>query len=348
MGRRARWGMVTAALLLAASSSARADDDRANREAEARFKEGLARVKSKDFEAARLSFEQAYAVLHRPLILWNLALSEEKTSHPLEALGHFRQVAREAPSDADRASAQKHVEALLGELARIDVQAPAGTALALDGASVAGTAPLADPLDVMPGHHVIAATLTGGVAKSSDVDAVAGQVAHVSFAADPPAPVVAALPAAAPVAAAPASAAPLPDVPPLPESSKPFWTPRTVTATAFVGVAIVAGGAAAGFGLASQNNKSTVDGYKSKHSSGYCLVPSGTAPPSDCGPWNNAVNAQNRDANISNALYFAAGALALGAVVSWFFWPKAGHTKAAWVSPEVGPRAAGFEAGAQF
>jgi tetratricopeptide (TPR) repeat protein len=100
MGRRARWGMVTAALVLAVSSSAKADDDRANREAEARFKEGLARVKSKDFEAARLSFEQAYAVLHRPLILWNLALSEEKTSHTLEALGHFRQVAREAPGDA--------------------------------------------------------------------------------------------------------------------------------------------------------------------------------------------------------------------------------------------------------
>ena len=140
MGRRARWGMVTAALLLAASSSARADDDRANREAEARFKEGLARVKSKDFEAARLSFEQAYAVLHRPLILWNLALSEEKTSHPLEALGHFRQVAREAPSDADRASAQKHVEALLGELARIDVQAPAGTAQPSESEEVLSTA----------------------------------------------------------------------------------------------------------------------------------------------------------------------------------------------------------------
>ena len=163
MGPRARWGMVTAALVLAASSHARADDDRANREAEARFKEGLARVKSKDFEAARLSFEQAYAVLHRPLILWNLALSEEKTSRPLEALAHFRQVAREAPSDEDRASAQKHVDSLLGELSRIDVQAPPGTTFALDGASAAGTAPLGDPFDVVPGHHVVAANLAGGV-----------------------------------------------------------------------------------------------------------------------------------------------------------------------------------------
>src|SRR5882672_9324978 len=148
MGPRARWGMLTAALVLAASSPAAADDEKANREAEARFKEGLARVKTKDYEAARLSFEQAYAVLHRPLILWNLALSEEKTNHPLDALAHFRQVAREAPGDADRASAQKHVDTLLTQLSRIDVQAPPGASLALDGGDLAGTAPLGDPLDV--------------------------------------------------------------------------------------------------------------------------------------------------------------------------------------------------------
>jgi hypothetical protein len=348
MGRRARWGVVTAALVLAASSSAKADDDRANREAEARFKEGLSRVKSKDFEAARLSFEQAYAVLHRPLILWNLALSEEKTSHPLEALAHFRQVALEAPSDADRANAQRHVDALLGELSRIDVQAPPGTVLALDGGGVAATAPLGDPLDVTPGHHVIAATMAGGVAKSSDVVAVAGQVAHVSFIADPPAPVAEMTPAA-PAAATPAPTPAVPDVPPPPEeSTRPFWTPRTVSATVFAGAAVVAGGAAAAFGIASRNNKSAVTGYQNKRPTDYCFPASGKAMPSDCGPWNDAVNAQNRDAEISNALYFAAGALAVGAVVSWFFWPKHGHTKAAWVLPEVGPQGAGVEAGSRF
>ena len=190
MGRRARWGLLTAALLLGASASARADDDRANREAEARFKEGLARVKSKDYEAARLSFEQAYAVLHRPLILWNLALAEEKTAHPLDALAHFRQVAREAAGDADRAGAQKHVDALLGQLGHIDVQAPPGTGVTLDGGDVVGTAPL-DPLDVMPGHHVVAAKMAAGSTRTSEVDAVAGQVAHVAFAADPPPAIVA-------------------------------------------------------------------------------------------------------------------------------------------------------------
>ena len=349
MGRRARWGIVTAALFVAASSSARADDDRANREAEARFKEGLARVKSKDYEAARLSFEQAYLVLHRPLILWNLALAEEKTSHPLDALGHFRQVAREAPTDADRANAQKHVDALLGQLARIDVQAPAGTALALDGSDLAGTTPLADPIDVTPGHHVVAAKLAAGSAKLADVDAEAGQVAHVSFAADapPPAAVVVLAPAATPSAGAAPPPTDVQGLPALPEdeSPKPFWTTRTVTATAFAGAAIAVVGVGAAFGIASQNNKSTVTRYQTHDGSSFCHV---TPTASDCAPWNDALNAQNRDANLSNALYFTAGALALGAVVSWFFWPKGGHVKTAFVLPNVGPDRAGLEAGGRF
>lgn len=352
MGPRARWGMLTAALVLAGSSSARADDDRANREAEARFKEGLSRVKHKDYEAARLSFEQAYAVLHRPLILWNLALSEEKTGHPLDALAHFRQVAHDAPTDADRASAQKHVDTLVGQLSRIDVQAPTGTVLALDGGDASWTAPLTDPLDVMPGHHVVAAKMAGGGTKNSEVDAAAGQVAHVSFVADP-LPVAFAVALPAPAAAAPATAPPaateaLPPSTP-DEAPKPFWTARTVTATVFVGAAAVAGGFGAAFGIASQNNKSTVSGFQAKHpSQSFCEAVPGKSLSSDCGPWNDAVNAQNRDAEISDALYFTAGAFALGAVVSWFFWPKAGHAKTAWVLPDVGPDRAGLEAGGRF
>jgi hypothetical protein len=346
--------MLTAALVFVTASPVRADDDKANREAEARFKEGLTRVKNKDYDAARLSFAQAYAVLHRPLILWNLALAEEKCNRPLEALPHFRQVAREAPSDGDRTSAQKHVDALLGQLSRIDVQAPPGTVLGLDGADGAGTAPLGDPLDVMPGHHVITAKMSAGATKSSDVDAIAGQLEHVSFVADAasPAAIVAPMPPATPdPAVGPAPAAPeaQPLVVPGSEGRQPFWTSRTVTATVFAGMTVVAGGFGAFFAIKSQNAKSTATNYQSLHKSdGYCVPAAGAALPTDCGPWNDAINAQNRNADISDALYFAAGAFAVGAVVSWFFWPKAGPSKAAWVVPEVGPSGAGVEAGGRF
>jgi hypothetical protein len=345
MRRSAQWGTLTAALVLLVSSGAHADD-KATREAEARFAEGLARVKTKDYEAARLSFEQAYAVLHRPLILWNLALSEEMTAHSLDALAHFRQVAREAAGESDRASAQKHVDALLMQLSRIDVQAPPGTTFALDGSALPGAAPIGEPLDVTPGHHVIEARIAAGAAKTSEVDAIAGQVAHVTFAADAPTPVAAAV---APAALTPApvsqtSEGPAADVA---TASKPFWTPRTVTAATLVGVGVVAVGFGAGFGLASRSNQKTAQNYQSTLGRSFCLMP-GPADQNTCTTWNNAVNAQNRDANISDALYFAAGAFAVGAVVSWFFWPKPVGAKAAWVAPVIGPGTVGIGTGGDF
>ena len=345
MRRRARLGMMTAALLLASSSPARADD-KAAREAEARFTEGLARVKSKDYEAARLSFAQAYAVLHRPLILWNLALSEEKTGHPLDALSHFRQVAREAASDADRTSAQKHVDTLLAQVARVDIQAPPGAALSLDGADAIGTAPLMDPVDVLPGHHVVEAKTAGGTAKTSDVDAIAGQLVHVTFAADAPAPVaVSPGTAGAPASPAPTESQALSPAPPdVPQTAQPFWTPRTITATVLVGGAAVAAGFGVFFGLESQSNQSTAEGYAHLGRS-YCTI---TPSAKECVPWNDAVNAQNRDAIISNVLYFTGGVLAVGALASWFIWPKHGHAKTAWVAPEVERGGVGVGAGGSF
>jgi len=346
MRRSARWGIVTAGLLMAAPLPVRAADDKATREAEARFAEGLSRVKMQDYEAARLSFEQAYAVLHRPLILWNLALSEEKSGHPLDALAHFRQVSHEAASDADRTSAQRHVDALLAQLSRIDVQAPSGTSFVLDGTDVVATAPLADPLDVVVGHHVVVAKLAAGASKTSEVDAIAGHVAHVTFTADAPPPVAAVvLPAPA---ASPTESQPL--APPAPDqasTSQPFWTSRTITAVTLGSAAVVATGFGVVFGLESQHNKSSASAFQQKDGQSGCFA--GASPNPDCPTWNDAVNAQNRDANISNALYFTGGVLALGVVVSWFFWPKHGHgASSAWVMPEVGQGRAGVGAGGRF
>jgi hypothetical protein len=353
MRRSARCGMMTAALLFAVSSHARADD-KATREAEARFTEGLARVKTRDYEAARLSFAQAYAVLHRPLILWNLALAEEKATHPLDALAHFREFASESPTDTDRANAQKHVDALLAQLGRIDVQAPPGTSLVLDGGNFTGSAPLPAPFDVMPGHHVVEAKFPSGGGKTSDVDAVAGQVAHVAFAPDaPPAAAVAAAVGSAPAApasstpaTAPTDAQPSEPPPDTTQAHKSFWTARTTTAAVLVAGGAVAAGFGLYFGLASQHNNHVALNYKNMSTSTSTCVPPGAAP--YCGTWNDAVNAQNRDAAISNALYFVGGAFVVGAAVSWFFWPKPKNVVSAWVAPAVGEGNMGIEAGGRF
>jgi hypothetical protein len=173
--------MLVAAWLAASAGVAHAQSDVAVRDAQARFEEGLERVKSGDFDAARLSFAQAYTVLRRPAILWNLALAEEKTGHAIDALGHFKQVVRDADATpSDREVAQRHAAGLMARTGHIAVEAPPGATLIVDGEPRDVIAPLAEPLDVTPGHHVIEAKLTQG-SKSLEVDAAAGQTARVSF-----------------------------------------------------------------------------------------------------------------------------------------------------------------------
>jgi hypothetical protein len=349
MRRAARWGTLSAILVLTACVSAHAADDRASREAEARFTEGLAAVKNKDYEAARLSFAQAYTVLHRPLILWNLALSEEKSNHPLEAIGHFRQVTRDLPGGSEWSSAQKHLDALLTQMGRIDVQAPAGSSFILDGAEVAGTAPLADPLDVKPGHHVVEAKMTQGGTKAASVDVTPGQIAHVTLAADAPAPA----PVAAPAPIAPAGRNPATteaqgtDATPVTEGgqSSRTSTAKVVLTVTFVGAAAAAAGLGAYFGLQSRDNANTAAGDRQTYGQSAC---GGSAPPSYCGTWDKAVQTENRDAMVSNILYIGAGVFAVSAVVTWFLWPKGGRSASAWVLPTVGPAGAGVGAGGRF
>jgi hypothetical protein len=344
MRRAAPWTMASfATALLLAPASARAAD-KSTREAEARFQDGLARVKSHDFEAARLSFAQAYAVLHRPQILWNLALAEEKTDHLVEALQHFRGVAADATAGADRANAQRHVDSLAALTGHIDVKAPPGAQVSIDG-STTFTAPLMVPIDVVPGRHVVDADVSVGP-RSIPIEVAEGQVARVTFGAlDAPAAAPAPPPPApAAEASAPAHETPHDEPAPAPEPSS---SARTITTASLGGAAVVALGLGIYFGLQSRSQASTVNSFGSQHASDYCAVPS-PATGTTCTQWNNAYQAQNRDGVISDVAYGVGAALAVGAVATWFLWPRGSHGNAAWVLPEAGPSAAGLRAGGSF
>ncbi len=239
------------AAILVAATPARADDV-TTKEAQARFEEGLGRVKDGDFEGARVSFAQAYAVLKKPDILWNLALAEQKSGHPVEAIGHFKQLQREARTDGDRANASKHVTDLLVQTGHIEVAAVSGAQVSVDG-SVVGVAPLADQVDVAAGKHHVESTSPQG-AKSADVDAALGQVVHVSF--------LEAAPTVEGKPQQPAATEAQPASPANPEAtpSAPFWGPRTITVISIGGLAVLAGAMGLGFGIASSNDSSRASG----------------------------------------------------------------------------------------
>ncbi|MBL8607731.1 MAG: hypothetical protein JNL38_10440, partial [Myxococcales bacterium] len=106
-------GLLLLALTLSTSALAQGDDFR-RKEAEERFKEGLALHERGREEEARVKFEQAYAALKRANILFSLARSEQLTGRAVEAIGHYRMYLSD-PSAKDakfRSMAQEHINAL--------------------------------------------------------------------------------------------------------------------------------------------------------------------------------------------------------------------------------------------
>ena len=340
MPRAVCWGVLLGILATGVPATSRAEDAAAEREAQARFEEGIARVKAGNFEGARMSFTQAYAVVKKPTILWNLALAEEKTHHTLDALAHFKELERTAPSD-DHSAAEKHIGDLMAQTGHLDITAPSGAQVAVDGA-VVGQAPMRDPVDVLPGRHHIEAHTPQPV-REVDLDVSAAQVLHVSLmppaeVMHPPAP---STPAPAPAQAEPA-AAPVESPPPAPPAEEPpahtaSSAPRLIAVTLIGTATAVSIALGAYFAVQSQHDQDNANAYRGQFANSYCFtITVGTS--ATCTAWNNAVQAQSRDAMLSNVFYVVGGVLAVGGVATWFLWPTA----------TVGPSGASLGAAGRF
>src|SRR5580658_4364798 len=176
-GRRMVAVIALLAAAILASPGALAQTDQATKEAESRFKEGLAHHDAGDEEGARLSFLQAYSVLKRPNILYNLARAEQLTGHPVEAIQHYKIFVEDsAVVGGDRDTAKKRIVELTPFVGRVTFDAPTGAELWLDGQMLPGKAPLTEAVDVAPGTHTAQGRL-GDVTKTVSVTCAAGQTA---------------------------------------------------------------------------------------------------------------------------------------------------------------------------
>ncbi|MBV9946524.1 MAG: hypothetical protein JOZ69_06730, partial [Myxococcales bacterium] len=100
------------------------------------------------------------------------------------------------------------------------------------------------------------------------------------------------------------------------------------------------------FALQSQSEKSTSDAFRASYREGGCFRTPGSTP---CTQWNDAVQAQSRDAALSNGFYIGGGVLAAAAVATWFLWPEDHRrARAAVLTPSLGPTGAGFIAAGRF
>src|SRR5262249_31840532 len=139
--------------VLLAPLTARAQaKDAVTESARKRFQEGVKYFDQHQYEEARTAFLQAYALKRHPAVLLNLAQSEVRSSHPLDAAKHFSAFLRESAtmSATERGDAEKGLAAARSKIGRLQVQVDAAEAeVFVDGERV-GQSPLTEPVDVAP------------------------------------------------------------------------------------------------------------------------------------------------------------------------------------------------------
>ncbi len=183
-----------------------------------RFQEGVKAYDAKKYDQARVAFLQAYALKHHPAVLLNLAQSELRSAHPVEAARHFAAYLRENPSAAglERADAEKGLTEARAKVGRVAIGVNVtGADVYVDGELV-GRSPLSEPVDVAPGNHAIEVKHSGHSAGTT-VTATVGRVvsAALNIEGNAPLPIVAPLPGSS---AAPAPVSPLQ---PPPDATQP-------------------------------------------------------------------------------------------------------------------------------
>src|SRR6478735_8892764 len=178
-------GLLGTSSSFAAPAGRSADEDATVAIARERFKEGVAFFDQKQYDKARIAFLQAYALKKHPAVLLNLAQSELRCNHEVDAAKHFSAYLRESTtaSDAERQAAEAGLNATKSSVALLDVSVDeAGAEIYVDG-SLEGISPLPGALYVSPGAHSVEAR-KGGKTKVQQVTTTAGRqyMAELNFA----------------------------------------------------------------------------------------------------------------------------------------------------------------------
>lgn len=317
MALRHRNGIATCFLvaLLATPIEASAQGLSATDEANARFQTGLKYYDNHDFESARLAFKQAHAVLQKPSILLNLALSELYSNHALDAIAHFEEYIRDPSTPSDkRDKARKHLDEAMKKTAHLQIRTAADAQVTVDGRPIAP--PYTAAIHVMPGPHSIEARLASKT-KTANVDPKPGDTVPVdlTFEGEP-------VPAPADPTTNP-SANPPPSHPPNTEPSPITPSSSRSTAGWVVPIALgvgALGSAAVGFVFA-QQNQSSLDEAEALRRAGPSNICADRSSP-QCQAYESKLDDASSQATVSTIGYVASGVLLAGAIATFIFWPK--------------------------
>ncbi len=249
-----------------------------------RFQEGVKLYDAKKYEEARGAFLQAYALKKHPAVLLNLAQSELKSGHPVDAARHFSQYLQENrdASAAERKAAEQGLAEARLKTGRVLIEVNVQGADVFVDDELVGRAPLREAVDVGQGPHKIEARYAGYPHAAGQINAVVGQQSSITLKLDKGGSTAAVAPPVAtppPTAASPATASPAPSVPvtteppPTPESPPPasgdsgisvstagrpsFFSWATSDPVAWIGGGLTLIGIGVGIGFAASANSAS-------------------------------------------------------------------------------------------
>jgi hypothetical protein len=341
--RRALYLMAS---LMVVCASAQADDARSVEIARRTFETGMDQYRSGDLEGARISLAQSYDAWPSVETLRNLAITELNTDHVLDALKHFKLYARDKNADPEfvNTKLRRFLDRCERAVGHLRVRAPPDSRVSVDGHSVEDWS---EAIDVLPGPHTIGLT-AGNKSDERGVDVLATRTVEVNFlgpgppAAAPPETTMVRSPVWTQRLEGEEAVRSTPG-----KSLATFWTARNTWLVSLVAAAAATAGVGIGFGVAADNGRSAIDDMRASKDSSFCTSP---ANADYCNRLRSAIDAQQRDATVSNVAFGVAGALAAGAVVLWGVWPKAQPGQAAqwWVGPSVGGGSGALTASGRF
>jgi hypothetical protein len=330
-----RCGIALAAMIVAACPTpALAADDAA---ASALLRQGANLFRHEDYEGARAAFARAYELDPKAATLFNLALSELNADHPVDAAAHLREYLTHTDEPAGKLESvrTKWLPRAEARTARLDVFAPAGAQLAVDGAvpqdPKTTTEPTGAPMTsivVAAGEHEVSAR-QGTLSETQHVTTRGGELVELHFQR---------------VAAAPAPAVAIKwtgsgETRERAESgaSRAKW----ITVVALGSAAALAAGFGVGFGIAAADKASDAQNVQnspgSAWSSNRCY---GASAPPLCGQLKGDVDANRGYWSVSTASYVGAGILGAASLATWMLWkPKPGALAA---GPMLGAQGGGL------
>ena len=144
----------------AAEEEGAGDTDAATQEAAERFDRGVRYYGEGDYGAALAEFLRAYELTGYWGVLYNLGQVSQGMGRRADALRYFERYLAEGGAEIDaiegrRVEVEADLAALHERLALLDVEVDvAGSEILVDD-EIVGTAPLADPLVLDPGPHVV-------------------------------------------------------------------------------------------------------------------------------------------------------------------------------------------------